>query len=205
MNMPEPKPFSTEGPQPLIREMPNALLYPMDALGPLKSVVEALTIVTEAPPALCAASVLAAAGLAAQGLRDAETLGGPRPVSLFLLTIAESGERKRTSDKLAMNGVRDFEDSLHVEYDIAFESYNREQVIWEKRKAEILRSADRNPSATRTNLLDLGQEPEAPLRPFIVAGSPTMEGIIKHLPDLHASLGIMTDEGGLILGYSMKS
>lgn len=47
--------------------------------------------------------------------------------------------------------------------------------------------------------------PEPPLRPTIVTGSATLEGIVKHLPELRASLGIMTDEGGQrIGGYSMR-
>ena len=206
MNAPEPTPFTAEGPQPLIRETPDAAPYPIDALGPLRSAAEAISTVTEAPPAMCAASVLAASALAVQGMRDVETLGGSRPVSLFLLTVAESGERKSTSDKLAMHGVRAFEASLRPNYDEAREVYQREHAIWEKRRAAILRGADGDPAATRADLLNLGTEPEHPLRPSIVTGSATVEGIVKHLPDLRASLGIMTDEGGLMLGgHSMKS
>lgn len=206
MNAPEPQPFETEGPQPLIREMPEPEPFPMEALGPLRSAAEAIASATEAPPALCAASVLAAAALAVQGHRDVETLGGPRPASLFLLTVAESGERKSTADKLAMRGVRNFETSLRPEYDEAREAHQRDLAIWEKRRAAILKGADKEPVATRADLLDLGPEPEPPLRPGIVTGSATVEGIVKHLPDLRASLGIMTDEGGLMIGgHSMRA
>ncbi|CUH45862.1 YfjI family protein [Ruegeria atlantica] len=206
MTAPEPTPFTPEGPQPLIRETADAAPYPVHALGPLRGPTEAIAKVTEAPPAMCAASVLAASALAVQGLHDVETLGGPRPVSLFLLTVAESGERKSTADKLAMQGVRAFEAKLRPEYDEALESYHREHAIWEKRKAAILRGAGENQAATRADLCDLGPEPEPPLHPSIVTGSATVEGIVKHLPVLRASLGIMTDEGGLMLGgHGMKS
>lgn len=206
MNAPDPVPYTAEGPQPLIRETPDAAPYPVAALGPLRRATEAVATITEAPPAMCAASVLAASALAVQGFRDVETLGGPRPVSLFLLTVAESGERKSTSDRLAMRGVRAFEASLRPEYDEAHETYESEHAIWEKRKAAILKGAEKEPDATRADLRNLGPEPEPPLRPSIVTGSATVEGIVKHLPVLRASLGIMTDEGGLMLGgHGMKS
>jgi hypothetical protein len=55
-------------------------------------------------------------------------------------------------------------------------------------------------------LIDLGAEPQPPLKPSIISGAATVEGIVKHLPELRASLGIMTDEGGLMLGgHSMKA
>lgn len=206
MNAYDPKPFTPEGPQPLIREVPDAGPYPIDALGPLRSAAEAITSITEAPPALCAASVLGVASLATQGLADVETLGGPRPLSLFLLTVAESGERKSTADRLAMQGVRAHEASRKAEYEQERERYDREHAIWEKQYSAILRGADKDEAAARADLHALGPRPEAPLRPMIVTGSATMEGIVKHLPELSASLGIMTDEGGLLLGgHSMKA
>jgi hypothetical protein len=120
---PEPIPFTPEGPTPLIREIPEAAPFPVTALGPLREPAEAIATATEAPVAMCAASVMASAALAAQGHRDAETLNGTAPASLFLLTVAESGERKSTADRLAMRGVRDFEAELRTEY-------NNERDLW---------------------------------------------------------------------------
>ena len=42
MNAPEPIPFKTEGPQPLLRETPQGAAYPVHALGPLQKAVEAV-------------------------------------------------------------------------------------------------------------------------------------------------------------------
>jgi hypothetical protein len=55
--------------------------------------MDAVLGMTEAPVAIPAASGLAVASLAALGFADVETLGGPRPLSLYALTIARSGER----------------------------------------------------------------------------------------------------------------
>ncbi|PWG18065.1 YfjI family protein [Salibaculum griseiflavum] len=202
----QPIEYKPEGPTPLIRDMPDAAPFPVAALGPLHEPAEAIARATEAPVAMCAASVLASAALAAQGHRDAETLNGTAPASLFLLTVAESGERKSTADRLAMRGVRDFEADLRTEYDIARDHWRDQHEVWQATRAKIVKDRKADTAAKRADLQALGQEPPAPLKPHIVASAPTIEGITKHLPELRASLGIMTEEGGaLIGGHSMKA
>ncbi|NHQ74197.1 DUF3987 domain-containing protein [Roseovarius gahaiensis] len=193
-------------PTPLIREMPESAPFPVAALGPLRDPAEAIARATEAPVAMCAASVLASAALAAQGHRDAETLNGTAPASLFLLTVAESGERKSTADRLAMRGVRDFEADLRTDYDIQRDHWRDQHEVWKATRAKIVGEKKADSAAKRADLQALGPEPPAPLKPHIVASAPTIEGITKHLPELRASLGIMTEEGGaLIGGHSMKA
>lgn len=206
MNAPKILPFSPEGPTPLIRDMPEAAPFPVGALGPLRGPAEAIATATEAPVAMCAASVLASAALAAQGHRDAETLNGTAPASLFLLTVAESGERKSTADRLAMRGVRDFEADLRTDHDIERDHWRDANEIWKATRAKILADKKADSAAKRADLQALGSEPQAPLKPHIVASAPTIEGIVKHLPDLRASIGVMTEEGGALLGgHSMKA
>jgi hypothetical protein len=93
-----PIPFTPEGPQPLVREIAPGNTYPVDTLGPLRPAVEAVQGMTQAPVAIPAQSALAVASLAVQSFADVETLGGPRPLSLYALTIARSGERKSACD-----------------------------------------------------------------------------------------------------------
>src|SRR6056297_4325961 len=130
-------PFTPEGPTPLIRDRPEAGPYPMAALGPLREPAEAIAAATEAPVAMCAASVLASAALAVQGHRDAETLNGTAPASLFLLTVAESGERKSTADRLAMKGVRDYEAELRMNYDLEHSLWRDGHELWKSARNKI--------------------------------------------------------------------
>lgn len=90
----------TPYPRPLLPVQSSAAEYPVATLGPLRAAVEAVQGLTQAPAALAAHSALAIASLAVQGHANVETLGGPRPLSLFLLTVAASGERKSTCDAL---------------------------------------------------------------------------------------------------------
>ncbi len=85
--------------------------YPVSALPPLlrDAVVEAQSFV-QSPAALVACSALSALSLAAQGLanvrRDHQLVG---PVSLYILAVAESGERKSTCDRIFGAALRDWE------------------------------------------------------------------------------------------------
>ena len=181
MNTLNPESFTPEGPTPLLRETPEAGPYPIAALGPLREPAEAIARATEAPVAMCAASVLASASLATQGHRDVETLNGTAPASAFLLTIAESGERKSTADRLAMRGVRQFEADLRNDYEIARDLWRDAHDVWKATRAQIIGHKNADPASKRIDLQALGPEPPAPLKPHIVASAPTIEGITKHL------------------------
>jgi hypothetical protein len=111
---------------------------------------------------MCAASVLASAALAAQGHRDAETLNGTAPASLFLLTVAESGERKSTADGFAMRGVRGFEADLRKDYDIERDLWRDAHEVWKATRAKILGDKKADSAAKRADLQALGPEQPAP-------------------------------------------
>lgn len=195
-----------EGPQPLIREVGEPAQFPTHALGPLREAAEAIAINTEAPIEMCVGSILAAASLATQGRRDVQTVMGRAPISLFILTIAESGERKSTADRLAMRGIRQFEKHQSELYEIDFQRWQSEIDLWKSERAKILGNKKTSRTEKRVDLDDLGPEPEPPLTPNLIASSPTFEGVTKNLPTLSGTLGIMTEEGAALLGgHSMKA
>ncbi|MBS1207824.1 MAG: hypothetical protein H6R19_222 [Proteobacteria bacterium] len=87
------------------------LPFPVEALPPtLRAAVEEASIVTQAPLALIASSALAAASLAVQAKYDVKRYDDlVSPCSLYVITIAESGERKTTVDRLFMTPFEQFE------------------------------------------------------------------------------------------------
>ncbi|MCG3266263.1 DUF3987 domain-containing protein [Yoonia sp. I 8.24] len=113
MNVVQPIPLISEGPQPLVQETPEGVPYPVHALGPLRDAVEAVHAVTQAPVAIPAQSALAIASLAVQGFANVEALGGSSPLSLYCLTIARSGERKSSCDAKLMAALRTYERASH--------------------------------------------------------------------------------------------
>src|SRR5262249_17519001 len=91
-----------EPPRPLFRELPPADLFPIDALGDvLGAGARAIHDRVQAPIALGAQSVLAAATLAVQAHADVVLPVGPsqaKPLSNYFVTVAATGERKTACD-----------------------------------------------------------------------------------------------------------
>ena len=91
--------FVPEAPRPLSGDIPPALPYPVEQLGPILALAaKALNRIVQAPDAICAQSVLAAAALAVQGHADVEINGRQHPISENFVTIGVSGERSKASN-----------------------------------------------------------------------------------------------------------
>ena len=199
-----------EGPQPLLREIPLGDAYPVHALGPLQEAVRAAHDVTQAPIGIAAQSALSVASLAVQGFANVETLGGDAPLSLFCLTVAESGERKSSCDRLLMKGVRDHERGQAETFraDLAEHEVSRE--IWTGKRKRLLgeaAGADKmKATGAEADLRNLGPEPRPPLYPNVTAQEPTFEGLLKLYQIGRPALGLFSDEaGGFIGGHAMNS
>lgn len=182
--------------------------YPVHALGPLQGVVEAVHNLTQAPVPIAAQSALAAAALVAQAHADVRTFNGRSPLSLYLMSIARSGERKSACDTLMMQGVRDFEAELAERYGAERARFEHRHQAWTTRRDRMLRGAkDECPDALAQRIEEeLGPEPEPPLVPLITASDPTFEGLTRLFSEGRPSLGVFTDEGGSFIGgFSMAS
>jgi hypothetical protein len=103
----QPK-LGPDGPIPLIAELGKSAPFPVDALGPiLAPAAEAIASKVQAPIEIAGQSVLAAAALVAQPFADVQMLfGQTRPLSLFHITIASSGDRKTSVDAEALWAIR---------------------------------------------------------------------------------------------------
>ena len=192
-----------EEPSPLVHQPEPAEAYPLKALGPLKDAAAAIHDITQAPAAIAAQAVLGVAALAVQGFADVETLGGRAPSSLYLLTIAGSGERKSTCDNLAMRGVRCFEEELAAGRVTELTGWRNRHALWEADRKRIVaaKADDRTKASEReADLHALGAEPEEPRLPIVTTGDPTVEGLVKNMGLLRPSLGIFSGEGGAFLG-----
>lgn len=204
MNAITPTPFKAEGPQPLVRDIPEGEPYPVHALGPLKEAVEAVQGATQAPIAIPAQSALAVTSLAVQGFADVETLGGKRAISLYCLTIALSGERKSSCDNPFMESVRIFEKEQSDAQRFEMDSWKNAQALWEVKRKSILNDGKAKDStkaiAARVDLEALGPEPTAPPSTDRTVSEPTYEGLIRKLAEGQPSLGLFSDEAAQFLG-----
>lgn len=142
----------SEPPRPLFRKSSSPDPYPVDKMGPiLAPATEAIIRLTQAPAGICANSVLAAASLATQALADVKIPGTERahPLSLYLLTIAESGERKTTADREALVGVKNREAELREAAKEEITSYRNGVDAYDAARAEALKRGKGDLAATR--------------------------------------------------------
>jgi hypothetical protein len=205
--MPPGEVIQLEPPLPLMRELPPAEPFPVEALGSiLGPAARAIHARIQAPLAIGAQSVLAAATLAVQGHADVNLPIGPemiRPLSEFYATVAESGERKTASDDQAVWPLRRHEKKLREQYDAELPDYTNDKVAWDRAREVILKDkktykGDRN--AIAEALSALGPAPAAPLDPVLTCPEPTFEGLCKLYVTGYPSLGLFSTEGGQFIG-----
>jgi hypothetical protein len=150
---------------------------------------------------LAAQAVLAVASLASQRLADVRLpYGQTRPLSLYFVTVAASGDRKSTADNEALIPARMYEKNLKREYETAHSAWRVRYAAWdaERRKIENDKSLDR--PGREAELTALGNAPIEPIKPLLTAPEPTVEALAKHWPILPGALGLFNSEGGQMTG-----
>ncbi|EPF68309.1 YfjI family protein [Pseudomonas syringae] len=181
-------------PRPLIESNLVPQPYPVQALGGiLGPAVERMAEVIGVPQALAAQSVLAASALATQGHAGLQLDGRNYPLSLYLITVAASGDRKTAADRSALLPARQWEREQWQHYREQLSRYRAAQ-----RQAQRINPADPAP----TNSVLLEAEPSAPR---LITTDPTIEALIKGLCHDLPSMGLFCDEGGQFLGSSTMS
>lgn len=166
---------------PAMRER-EAPAYPVDSLGPLADACEAIAEHGQVQPAMAGQCLLGAASLLVQGLHNVETLNGRKPLSLYLLTLGDSGEGKSAAQGPALRSAHEWQREAAKDYSAALAEHD---------KAKAKRKTGEEP-------------PELPASPYRLMRDATVEGLRRDLDCGPCSQGIFTDEAAAVLsGYGM--
>jgi putative DNA primase/helicase len=196
----EPQPLATKvEPEP----------YPFDALpDTIRAAVEEVQAFTKAPVPLVASSALGALSLAIQAHFDAkraEKLQGP--VGLFLLTIADSGERKSTCDGFFTQAIRNYEEAQVRAAQPILKDYRADLEAWEAKRNGIKEkirqlTKESKPTASMESVLrDLEHDkPEPPRIPRLLYADATPEALAYGLAKQWPSAGVVSAEAGIVFG-----
>ena len=195
-------------PQPLLAKLAPEP-YPQDALpGAIRAAVEEVAGFVKAPLPMVASSALAALSLAIQAhanVMRAEKLHGP--VGLFLLTIADSGERKSTCDGFFSKPIRDYQEAQTEAAKPALQDYRAAIAAWEARhggiKEKIRQLAKDNKPTRELELVlrDLEHDkPEPPRIPRLLYADATPEALAYGLARQWPSGGVVSAEAGIVFG-----
>jgi hypothetical protein len=196
--------MTPEPPRPLMRELPPADPFPVEALGDvLAPAARAINDRVQAPFAICGQAVLGAATLAVQGHANAELpTGQTKPLSNFFVSVAATGERKSAVDQEALWPVRKREAALREAFASERREYDNAETAWKKAREAACKAegVQDSPVKMKTALDQLGPAPLSPLEPLLTCGEPTYEGVCKLLAAGQPSMGIFAAEGGQFIG-----
>ena len=204
--------FSADGewptPEPLSASY-EALPYPLDALPQtIRDAVEEVIGFVKAPVPLAASSALSAVSVAVQGFYDIERAPGLKgPCSLYMLSIAESGERKTSCDGFFKQALEAWQREQTEMLKPAIANYEADKAAWEAKKSGILEAIkkaakDNKPTAEHERALrDLEQEEPMPVRvPRLIRGDDTPENLGFSLMHEYPSVGALSSEAGVVFG-----
>lgn len=196
--MPQPLMESTE-PQP----------YPLDALpDAIRAAVCEVHDFVQAPVAMVATSAIAALSLVGQSHYDvmrAEKLTGP--TGLYLLTIADSGERKSTCDGFFTRAVGEWEQKQREAFKPILERYRADHAAWEaerRGKLDAITKAGKEGKDTSRLKVELRDHeaamPSQPVVPRMIYADATQEALAHGLGTGWPSGGLLSSEAGVVFG-----
>jgi len=183
--------------------------YPLDALpGTIGAAVREVVDFVKCPVALGACSALSVVSTVAQALVDvrrADKLEGP--TSLFLLAVADSGERKTTVDGFFSKPVQQWEAEQAEAAKPGLNRYDAEKETWEAKKSGLLaaiKDATKGGKGTgdlERRMADLeAEKPVPPKVPRLLFGDSTPEALAHRLAHGWPVGGVLSSEAGTVFG-----
>ena len=202
-------PEEWQEPDPIINEQESAD-YPLEHLPEsLRLLVVEIVNYLQCPVAMAANSVLAALSLSTQGLvnvsRDNRLIGA---VSLFLMVIAESGERKSACDNLVLDKIKQLNTERFCNDAAIIKDYQLTQLqIWTAKRQGLMSALQQNTkTGESTEELERNikehdkDEPPRPRGTTFLYEDATIEALTKGLYFNSPSGGIFSSEAGVVFG-----
>jgi putative DNA primase/helicase len=191
--------------------------YPLDVLpGEIGAAVKEVSGFVQCPVAMSAQSALAAISTACQGHYDVEREkdgGLSGPVSLYMLCIAGSGERKSHSDKQFSECFREFIDRKLMEIQPEEDKFKAALHIWNAKvsgiKAKITQlTKDGKATGDKEKELErlVASEPQPPQKPDFFMEDVTPEAVCHSLAKEWPSAAAWSAEAGAFFNsHGMRS
>jgi putative DNA primase/helicase len=183
--------------------------YPIDALPEtLRAAAMEVQAFVKTPISMTACSALSALSIATQAHVDAQRavkLIGP--TSLYMLVVADSGERKSTLDGFFTTPIREWERREADRLKPEVLDYQAKVEIWNSKRdgfKEAIKAATKkgkDPSGIEANVSLLERsKPVAPRVPKVLRVDDTPEALAWLLAKEWPSAAVVSSEAGLVLG-----
>lgn len=194
---------AVDEPLPLTRPMQANEPFPVEFLPPvMRAAVIRVHEVVQAPLDMICQSFLAAATLAVQPYANVLIDGRYFPLSNNFVAVAESGERKSSTDKIATGPIKERQRRESESFHQGKQAFEAAHAAWKNGRTAAFKEEDKN--VIEAKLKQLGDEPKY-VQPFYIFEEPSFEGIERAYSEGRYTLGLFSDEGGRFLGgYAMN-
>ncbi len=198
-------------PRPLI-QVERAEEYPVASLPPLiRDAIYEVASYVKAPLAMIAASALSAVSTAVQtrySVQRDSALSGP--ATLYLLTVAESGERKSTVDKMFTGPIRDWEAEQVKRLREQRAQYKAQLEDWERQAETLQKNFQMGFQSVQPGQLDPRvvhdlAKPQEPKLVRLLRDDDTPEALAMALADYPVASVISAEAGTIFGSHGMKA
>lgn len=182
--------------------------YPVDAFPVVvRSAIVELGANIQAPLPMIGSAFLATMSATVQGsTKIMLPIGGePRPVSLYVLVVAESGERKSTVDRLVAKPLYKHDEQLDAQYKEELRKYEHDYEPWSATKKAFLNQitaaiVKNLPTEEWEERLEQHRkaEPKKPKNRRLIRQDLTERALFDAMEGKGVSLVVMSDEGEIV-------
>jgi hypothetical protein len=200
--------------EPLVAPDDEPRPYPLDALPPtIRNAVAAYQSFGQQPVPLVAASAVSVAALASQGLlnvgRDKNLIG---PISLNVMMIAESGERKTSADRRMRLSVQQWQQEYRDRHVAEVAEADSRVAAWQAEREGILSkikaASGGKPNKSGSSIVELkavlaqleAHKPHKAIMPTLFYEDVTPEALAQEIAAGWPSAALWSDEGALVVG-----
>lgn len=189
------------GPLPLRRPPKAQEQYPDGCFFEYSQAVVDIAAYTQTAPSLVGSTVLAGLSLMTQALANVRTPRFRTPLSLFTLTVGETGDGKSTVENILFKPIREKERALREEYDSQRKDYEIKQAAFDRELKKLNGNTRASREEYESQLARLEEtRPQAPAEPFLFTGDANIEGLYRNLRYGLPFIGIFVGDGGRLLG-----
>ncbi|MDO9420323.1 MAG: YfjI family protein [Herminiimonas sp.] len=183
-------------------------LYPVDRFHLVAQNTAAEIIGnTKAPDALVATELLTTMSVVIQGLFDIRLpIGKISPLSLYSLSIAESGERKTAVANLLSTEIRKFDEARRKIFEAALVEYEAQLGIWKavnaglsRKLKQLVRDGEPIDQISQELKVHTESKPIKPRYRRILFQDVTERAVMNVLEGDGESISFMSDEGALLI------
>lgn len=177
----------------------------MSSLPCLSSVIDEVEANMKSPREIAVFGALTALSVAIQGGANVKKPTGQSvPVSLFMLVIAESGERKSSTENVFIDSLREYQAGRDVVWKEEMKDWEAKMLVWEERRRAIARDVakavrDGGDGAYLEGQLKeaMSDRPQRPKRCRLLYDDVTSEALMLGLHQDLPAAGLVTSEANL--------